>query len=223
MAYAFIPGFGLTNDMYSNLGQYKNAQRIEIDSKLTWDDSLEHISVQIQEPTILIGYSQGARLAIGETIEYPNNIKGLVVISGNAGIENDTERKLRCDQDIELAKLVLSDTKEFWREFDTKNVFDSQMKFNSRINDEQILVSQLMNLGQGSMPNYNERISEIKIPILFCSGIRDSKYSLIAKTLKKKTAFSHHILFDSDHRLVHHCPEVLANTIEWFANDVVNR
>ena len=223
MAYAFIQGFGLTNDMYSNLGQYKNAQRIEIDSKLTWNDSLEHISVQIQEPTILIGYSQGARLAIGETIEYPKNIKGLVVLSGNAGIENDTERKLRCDQDIELAKLVLSDTKEFWREFDTKNVFDSLMKFNSRINDEQILVSQLMKLGQGSMPNYNERISEIKIPILFCSGIRDSKYSLIAKTLKKKTAFSHHILFDSDHRLVHHCPEVLTNTIEWFANDVVNR
>ncbi|MBP9116166.1 MAG: hypothetical protein KBF89_07485 [Acidimicrobiia bacterium] len=235
ISFSLIPGFGLTNTMYSSLDIYENARGIEIEPKLTWEHNLEYISGQLDVPTIVIGYSQGARLAIGTAIEYPENILGLIIISGNAGIENDHQRKERCEQDIELSNKILKQCdkngnirNEFWDSFDNNKIFDQDnqevenLLKESRINESHILVEQLMNLSQGVMPNYNERISELKVPIMFCSGIRDEKYSVIARSLKKKTAFSHHILFDSDHRIPLQTPNNLSISIEWFANNIAN-
>lgn len=219
--YALLPGFGLNNTMYSNLDIYENAQAIEIEHSLTWDHCLEYVSGQLERPTIVVGYSQGARQSLGLAIQYPENILGLVIISGNAGIENDDERKARCEADIELSELALSDTESFWKTFDANKVFDTAIDAIDRINDGEVLNSQLMNLGQGLMPNYNDRISEIKVPVMYCSGIRDKKYSDIARAMKKKTAFSHHLTFDSDHRVVHNVPKNLSLAIEWFTNNVV--
>ena len=219
--YALLPGFGLNNTMYSNLDIYENAQAVEIEHSLTWEHCLQYISGQIEEPTILVGYSQGARLALATSIEFPENIAGLVIISGNPGIDNDDERQERCKADIALAELALSDTSAFWHKFDANEVFDGPIDDHDRIKSGETLAHQLMNLGQGLMPNYNDRISEIKVPIMFASGIRDNKYSTIARAMKKRTAFSHHILFDSDHRVVHNTPKNLSLAIEWFANNVV--
>lgn len=221
--YALLAGFGLNNTMYSNLDIYENARAVEVEHTLKWQDCLGNISSRLIEPSILVAYSQGARLALGLAIEHPQNITGLVIISGSAGIENDDERLDRSKADDALAELALRDTKTFWDKFDANEVFDVAIDTSDRIKDGQVLSSQLMNLGQGQMPNYNDRISEIKVPIMFCSGIRDKKYSLIARSMKKRTAFSHHITFDSDHRVVHNTPNTLSLAIEWFANEVVNR
>lgn len=221
--FALLPGFGLDNTMYSNLDIYENAQAVEVEHSLTWEHCLEYVSGQIDENTILVGYSQGARIALATAIENPQNISGLVIISGNTGISNEDERLARCKADIALAELALTNFNDFWEKFDKNDVFDTPISNEDRINNGEVLSQQLMNLGQGLMPDYGERISEIRVPVLFASGIRDNKYSVLARAMKKKTAFSHHILFDSDHRVVHNTPKNLSLAIEWFSNNVVNR
>ena len=216
-----IPGFCLNNNMYNNLPISKHANNLEINCDLSWANAIDDLSSQLHEPQIIVGYSQGARLALAMAIERPTNISALVIISGNAGIENEQEREQRKQQDLANAELARTDLNAFWEKFDKNEVFDSEIENTYRINDSEIAAKQLTNLGQGAMDNYNDRISEIKVPIMFASGIRDKKYSAIARTLKKKTAFSHHILFDSDHRVVQNTPKNLNLAIEWFANNLI--
>ena len=74
-------------------------------------------------------------------------------------------------------------------------------------------------MGLGKMPNYEERLIELRIPVLYLSGSRDLKYTQLNARYKKKTPFSHHRVLDSDHRLVQNNPMGIDLNIKWFAEN----
>jgi pimeloyl-ACP methyl ester carboxylesterase len=65
----------------------------EIQPAKNWDSGIRKLAEQVSDQSIVVGYSMGARLALALAIEFPERIGGLILISGNAGIESDGQRK----------------------------------------------------------------------------------------------------------------------------------
>ncbi len=53
-----------------------------------------------------VGYSMGARFCLQLAHHDPDRVRGLVLISGTAGIDDDRERRARREQDVGTAQLI---------------------------------------------------------------------------------------------------------------------
>ncbi len=226
MSRIFLPGFALHSAMYSRLDAAQDASCIDIIPAQSWDATIANISDSIETGSIAIGYSLGGRLALGAALSHPNKFAGLVLISAHAGL-TDTQSKERRIQDEIRAQEVLGDREEMLKKFDTNELFDpldendQSVLTSSRIPDNQILADQLRILGLGSMPHYEQRLNELRIPVLYITGVRDVRYCSLAMRYKKQTPFSHHRVVDADHRVPFATPRILSLYIEWFANNVL--
>ncbi len=58
------------------------------------------------EQTVLVGYSLGARLGLGLVVKYPNLVQRAILVGVNPGLESTEERRLRHEQDEQLAQLA---------------------------------------------------------------------------------------------------------------------
>ncbi|MFN8016282.1 MAG: hypothetical protein U0R17_06730 [Acidimicrobiia bacterium] len=223
-----FPGFSLKPSMYSNVDSLNNSQSIEFNIDQDYLSILDELHTKIPKNHLVVGYSQGARLALAIEAQYPGTFRGMVLISVNAGL-NAQEQESRKIQDFENAELAKNDLDSFYKSFDMKDVFsqysqEQQEYLDSlRINDENIVASQLRNLGLGSMPNYENRLNSISIPVAYISGARDKKYTQLSAKYKKMTPFSNHIVLDSDHRIFLESPNTLSLAIQWFSNQFFNR
>ena len=218
----YIPGFGLTKAMYSNLDGRDCPNAIEIEVKQDWAKTIDNLAKNLNEKSILIGYSLGARLALATAISYPELVSGLVLLSVHAGLSEEKDREERICADLDLVKLFLKDRDAGFDHLDKNDIFQ-QNTINEKINDDRIenvelIVNQLQVLSLGKMPYLEDRLTELRVPVLYISGSRDPKFTELNAKYKKKTPFSHHKIIDSDHRVVHSNGNCVELNIEWFAN-----
>ncbi|HTM45801.1 MAG TPA: alpha/beta fold hydrolase, partial [Polyangiaceae bacterium] len=79
-------------------------------SGATFDQEMQRLRAVIRsecpEPAVLIGYSLGARLALGIAAADPHGIAALVLISVNPGLQSAEERKARAASDEEHAAFL---------------------------------------------------------------------------------------------------------------------
>lgn len=222
MSLTFFPGFGLTNDIYTRLEVSGNKNCIDIVPDTTWDKTLSNIACKIESGSIAVGYSMGARICLGLTMQNPHLFKGLVLISVNAGLDGEEKQKRKL-LDEDNVELIRNNPDEFFYLFDKQAMFDtsnttSDLSHKYRIADSETIANQLEVLGLGTMPNYSKRLIEIPIPVLYISGSRDPKYIELAKLYSSNTAYSFNKVIDSDHRVPLNSPRILSKYIEWFAN-----
>ena len=218
----FLPGTGLAASMYNRLDVSQNSTCIDIDQMSNFDTCVTSIANQIPDASVITGYSMGARIAANIAIKYPQKTSGLVLVSFNAGL-NENERDSRKLHDEKLATLAKQNLAKMYETFDENNVFDTYIDLDEyRLKDPAVVAWQLNELGLGSSSNIEEQLMEIRVPVLYITGIRDSKYVTLNQKYKKKTAFSFHMKLDSDHRVPFACPNVLSSNIEWFISNVVN-
>lgn len=217
-----LPGTALSASMYNMLDLSNPSHCIDIDQLLSFEETIKTIEDQIPNDSLIIGYSLGARLAANISL-ISNKVKGLVLISFNAGIENIEEKVSRKEQDYIMAQLAREDLAKMYKRFDTNPVFDSELNIdNLRLKDSKVVAWQLEELGLGASPYLKERLMELRIPVMYLTGIRDTKYVELNKQYKKKTAFAFHFSLDSDHRVPISAPYSLSRHIEWFTDNVVN-
>jgi len=149
------------------------------------------------EPQILLGYSMGARAALLHAVAYPDSWDALILISGTAGIDSETERAERVQQDQMLAeRLARKGVPEFLRYWKQTPLIQSQQNIRSDWREsmhthrlqhtKEGLAASLENFGQGSYPNLWPQLGKLKCPSLLITGETDQKYCMLSKRMEQQ-------------------------------------
>jgi 2-succinyl-6-hydroxy-2,4-cyclohexadiene-1-carboxylate synthase len=141
------------------------------------------------DPATWIGYSMGGRFALHVALRHPQKVKGLVLVSATAGIEDDGERKQRRDSDAALAERVEREgLEQFVRWWVGQPMFATLAEpgIDDRLGGSSAgLASSLRQAGTGSQtPLWDQLPALARVPTLIIAGERDQKYAAIAARLR---------------------------------------
>jgi len=162
----------------------------DIDSVLA---SVEALLATQGAPRPLIGYSQGARLALLAAVEGTSEISALVLVSGGAGIRDPEARQARVVQDLDLAERIellgLEPFLDSWTAEGITSVSHHSNEFRAwdrsvrSENSAEGLASALRGYGQGAQPSVWEEISKLRMPVLLITGSRDRHYTSLNREM----------------------------------------
>jgi len=133
-----------------------------------------------------VGYSMGARLCLHLAVRAPELVRGLVLIGGTPGLEDDAERAARRAQDQHTAeRLRAGGLDAFLASWLDQPLF-AGLPPNRRFTDERQantvegLASSLELAGTGSQDSLWDRLPSLTMPVLVVAGALDSKFADIA-------------------------------------------
>jgi 2-succinyl-6-hydroxy-2,4-cyclohexadiene-1-carboxylate synthase len=153
-----------------------------------FDDEVERLAGLLPEgPLRLVGYSLGARLALGLLARHRGRFESAVLIGLNPGLRSEAEREQRRVQDqawIELLEAQgLEPFLEAWEAqplFAAQNALPEQVRERKRrerhTHDPRELARSLRLTGLASMPNYWPLLPELRLPVTLMAGERDEKF-----------------------------------------------
>lgn len=195
---AFVHGFTQTRTSWEPL---LDALRTDIDAMLIDAPghggsqqacSLEETAALLCDAATgrtLVGYSMGARMALVAALACPGSFPRLVIISGTAGIESDTERGDRRTSDGLLAdRIETVGVGPFVDEWLSNPMFAGLSRENAR-RDERLtntargLAQSLRLAGTGTQQPLWSRLNEIRVPTLFIAGENDPKFCALAERM----------------------------------------
>lgn len=200
-----LHGFSLTGEQFSPGADLLNRAVVSPDlpghglsrSHPTDVDSvLAGVEAALVSPSAalpLIGYSQGARVALLASVEDPTEISALVLVSGTAGIEDLDERQARSEQDHDLAERIetlgLDSFIDSWTTAGTislNHLTDEYRTWDRAIRSENSatgIASALRGYGQGGQPSVWDAIEFLPMPVLLVTGQNDKKYTSIGEQM----------------------------------------
>ena len=167
-----LPGHGLAPDATS------------------WDAAVASLVAQLPEgPSVVGGYSMGARLALAVALRAPGRVSRLVLESGSPGLEAEPDRRARCAADEELAQLLEREGIDaFLRRWEAHPVLRGQphaaLRESRRSHRADGLASALRQLGQGAQPPLWSELPRLHLPVLLIAGERDEKYVAIGRRMQ---------------------------------------
>lgn len=176
------------------------------------------------QPITLVGYSLGARLALGVAVTRPSLLKRLVLISVQPGIHLVHERRARADADAERAERIQRDGLEsFITHWQSLPIFATQNRLPTEVlvrqtrnrlsNDPEGLAWAIRTLSPGLMPDYRPALKEwADCPVTLVTGALDEKLTAINRELASSTSeiVEHRVLGDVGHNPVLEAPEAVA-------------
>jgi len=141
-----------------------------------------------------LGYSMGARLALGCAVRHPGSVASLVLLGGRAGIADPIERAARCREDAVLAARIESvGVERFVDEWLAQPMFASLRQRGARFlaeqgrqrlgNSARGLADCLRRLGPGAQPPLFDALPRVDVPVLLVAGELDRKFVSLAHDL----------------------------------------
>jgi 2-succinyl-6-hydroxy-2,4-cyclohexadiene-1-carboxylate synthase len=157
----------------------------------TWQANLDALAARIAESTIIIGYSLGARVALGLVAARP--AQRAILIGVNPGID-DSERTARRESDARwVAMLREQGVAAFDAAWTAQPLFATQVRApavrraerhaNRLLLDARQLARSLEAMGVAEMPDYRPQLPAVADRIALIAGEDDAKYAQFAKTL----------------------------------------
>lgn len=157
-------------------------------------ETVDQLAEMLDAPTVIVGYSQGARLALALAVRHPHKVDRLVLESGSPGLRRRHDRAQRRQADELMASLILEHgVDSFVTKWEMNPLFAGLQKLpaverealHSRRSAHSAagLAAALRCLGQGSQPDYWPALIKILRPTLVLSGALDSKYTRIARRM----------------------------------------
>lgn len=191
-----------------------------LEARGSFDSVLDELAAQLDRPSIVIGYSQGARLALGLAVRHPAVVERLVLESGAPGLHRSHDRALRRRADAALADLLATHGVDgFIARWEQLPLFAGLRKLP---NDVQAslrarrvghsptgLASALAVLGQGAQPDFWPSLPTLFAPTLLLTGASDQKYTRIARRMATELPLAWRVAF----RGIGHAPHLEVPTL----------
>lgn len=139
----------------------------------------------IDQPSIVWGYSQGARAAFDLALNAPESVAALIVESGIPGIEDPVTRADRRSRDFALSTRIeagkIEDFVSLWERVpalgeQSQKIIEQQRPDRLR-QDPVALAAALRGIGQSAYEPMWSRLGEIAQPTLLITGVRDVTYT----------------------------------------------
>lgn len=178
--------------------------------------------------TPLLGYSQGARLALSLATTTPQQPSALIVISGTAGIEDPEERARRRDSDVALGERIRAmGIEPFIDHWTSGGLTDtSALSLEERAvdrarrltNTADGLASALAGYGQGALDPVWSLLDTLEMPVLILTGERDPQYTAIGTGLAARIGGTaeHLVIHGAGHNLVGEQPHAVSAIVSGF-------
>jgi 2-succinyl-6-hydroxy-2,4-cyclohexadiene-1-carboxylate synthase len=186
-------------------------------------------------PSILLGYSMGARAALQHAVRYPDIWDALILISPNPGIEDAAERAERRAVDEKLARRIENEGVDafidFWQNTpmirsQKKIRLDwwKQMHANRLIHTAEGLTNSLRHFGQGQCPNLWPNLTNLTMPVLLLTGADDAKYTRLAQRMFGQLPNAMQSAVEGFGHMPHlEGPEICADILDKFLRKTENR
>ncbi len=150
-----------------------------------WNDSIQQLADELPERSVIVGYSMGARLALGIALTRPELCDGLMFVSGNPGLRTEQQRQSRYAHDCKIADRIESEPRiEFLKYWYTAAVFetlsqevrtDEIHRKSQRSGDDWAAILRANSVAM--QPDYWPRLDEVAVPALGIAGMADRKYA----------------------------------------------
>jgi 2-succinyl-6-hydroxy-2,4-cyclohexadiene-1-carboxylate synthase len=179
-------------------------------------------------PAPLIGYSMGGRVALRVTLEHPDLVERLVLVSTTAGIDDKIERRRRMDADEAQATVIERDGVDvFLDEWLARPMFaglarrgdawQADDRKRRAANTAVGLAASLRGMGTGVTPSLTERLGELSLPVLVVAGSLDPRYVREARSIATHiNGAEMAIVSGCGHSVVGEAPETLAALFQKF-------
>ena len=168
---------------------------LDCSPQATLDFINDQLSTLNSQPSVLMGYSMGARAALLHAIHDPKNWAGLILISPNPGIEDDSARTQRRLSDADLADRIEREGVPAFLDYWQKTPMIRSQQNNiptgllesmqrKRLEHQAAgLANSLRQFGQGNMPNLWPELPKLNMPVCILTGEQDEKYTQIANRM----------------------------------------
>jgi 2-succinyl-6-hydroxy-2,4-cyclohexadiene-1-carboxylate synthase len=136
-----------------------------------------------------LGYSMGARFCLHLALANPELVRGLVLVGGTAGIEDDDERARRRAQDLatadRLRDLGLEAFLDAWLDQPLFAGLPPERAFRRERLENTVdgLRASLEQAGTGAQDPSWHRLHRLEMPVLVLAGADDAKFAALAERM----------------------------------------
>ena len=181
------------------------------------------------EPSLLLGYSMGGRLAMDALVNKPGLWSGGIVVGADPGLISDDGRSKQLQKDLEWARRFRTEElQELLNEWDRLPVFCGRSNCASReipeLDSEKI--SHLFDVfSKARQPNLSFLLKDHNLPpLLYISGRDDLKYTKIGQDLAASCLqVRHQIIPNAGHRVPWENQDVFVSEVSVFIDSVLNK
>lgn len=153
----------------------------------------------------VVGYSLGARLALGLLVRHPDAFERATLIGVHPGLSSDEERRARLTADLERCRALLQrGLSPFIEDWEAQPLFASQRALPQAARQEQRanrlqhsargLCQSLLQCGLGSMPDWRPHLANVSASVTFVTGAMDAKFDAIARALVSDCHDARHVV-----------------------------
>ncbi len=181
----------------------------------TWNDNVAAVAQAIGDCDVVIGYSLGARIALGLVAN--GHVARGVLISVNPGIDDSARAERRAADETWAAMLRDRGVDAFEREWTAQPLFATQARVDADTrrqrqlarasNDPNGLARSLEIMGLAAMPDYRAVIASLRVTLI--AGADDAKFVALARATQRPVE----IIAGSGHDPTLEQPERLATAI----------
>ena len=161
------------------------------------DDLVETLASAGHRRAHWLGYSMGARLALGCAVRHPECVASLVLLAGRAGLAAADEREARRRADEALAaRIEAIGVAAFVEEWLAQPLFATLHRLGpaalepergARLaHDARGLAAALRGLGPGSQPPLFDALPQVRVPVLLVAGALDERFVAVARDLARR-------------------------------------
>jgi 2-succinyl-6-hydroxy-2,4-cyclohexadiene-1-carboxylate synthase len=193
----------------------------------SFEDEVDRLAALIPERGAhVVGYSLGARLALGLALRHPGRVTRLTLLSGHPGLETASERAQRRAADAAWCDILLErGLPAFVEAWQAQALWATQAALppavRQRRQSERLshsahgLALSLRLTGLAEMPHYGARLSELRMPVTLIAGALDLKFSELARRMAAQLAHvTTEIVEAAGHDLLLERPELVTELLE---------
>ena len=181
------------------------------------------------EPSLLLGYSMGGRLAMNALVNNPAMWSGVIAVGADPGLISDDARSKQLQKDLEWARRFRTeDIQELLNEWDSLPVFCGRSNCASReiseLDSEKI--SRFFDVfSKARQGNMLPMLRKLKTPpLLYISGCDDIKYTKIGQDLAAHCMqVRHQIIPNAGHRVPWESQDAFISEVSVFIDAVLNK